>query len=219
MSDIAGVNRLLASVYGDRPWRSHNDPLSELVTIILSQNTSDTNSFRAYDSLRERFGNWDAVARADVSQIEETIRAGGLSQVKAARIKTIFDMILKERGKLTLEFLDDLSLEDAKVWLRHLPGVGPKTVACVLLFSLGKPVFPVDTHVYRVAKRLGFISGPISAEQAHKVLGEMIPAEDVYRMHMNMVDHGRKVCKSQKPKCSECVLGEICPWRQSTSKS
>ena len=217
MSDIAQVNRLLASVYGDRPWRSRNDPLSELVTIILSQNTSDVNSFRAYDSLKECFPSWIEVAQADASQIEEAIRSGGLSKVKASRIKVILNLILKERGDLSLDFLADLPLDEAKAWLQRLPGVGPKTVACVLLFSLGRPVFPVDTHVYRVAKRLGFISNGISVEQAHRVLGEMIPDEDVYRMHMNMVDHGRKICKSQKPKCPECVLKEICPWMQNVS--
>ncbi|NQT74385.1 MAG: endonuclease III [Chloroflexi bacterium] len=209
--DVSNINRLLARQYGVREWHQHHDPLSELIATILSQNTSDTNSGRAFTSLREKFPNWEEVAKANVNAIEKAIRSGGLSHIKAARIKEILQTILKERGSLDLSFLDNIPLGESKAWLRQLPGVGPKTVGCVLLFSLGKPVFPVDTHVFRVSKRLGLIANGISAEQAHELLAGMVPVEHVYEFHMNMVDHGRKTCKSQRPKCPNCVLREACP--------
>lgn len=209
----------MASAYGDRPWQPHHDPLSELVATILSQNTSDVNSHRAYDLLLGAFGDWETVAAADVADIERAIRSGGLSRVKATRIKDILQKILEERGSLNLAFLDQLPIDEAKVWLRKLPGVGPKTVGCVLLFSLGKPVLPVDTHVYRVSRRLGLIPVKISVEQAHQVLEAMVPPADVYQFHMNMVQHGRQVCKSQRPKCSICVLRGVCAWNGSDSKN
>lgn len=209
--DIPQINRLLAKEYGNREWHRHYDPLSELIATILSQNTSDTNSHRAFASLRDRFPNWENVAEARVSTVEETIRSGGLSHIKAGRIKEILQTIKKQRGTLDLSFLDELPLDESKAWLRQLPGVGPKTVGCVLLFSLGKPVFPVDTHVFRVSQRLGLISNGVSAEQAHELLADMVPLENVYEFHMNMVEHGRKTCKSQRPKCTDCVLEKICP--------
>jgi len=209
--DVSNINRLLARQYGVREWHQHHDPLSELIATILSQNTSDTNSGRAFTSLREKFPNWEEVAKANVNAIEKAIRSGGLSHIKAARIKEILQTILKERGSLDLSFLDNIPLGESKAWLRQLPGVGPKTVGCVLLFSLGKPVFPVDTHVFRVSKRLGLIANGVSAEQSHELLAGMVPVEHVYEFHMNMVDHGRKTCKSQRPKCPECVLREACP--------
>ena len=205
------VNHPLARQYGNRHWNCRDDPLSELIATILSQNTSDVNSSRAFASLVNTFGRWKAVAEADVGEIERAIRSGGLSQIKAARIKDILQMILAEHGSLDLNFLESLPVEEAKSWLRRLPGVGPKTAGCVLLFSLGKPVLPVDTHVYRVAGRLGLIANGVSAEQAHELLGGMILPEDVYQFHINMVEHGRRICKSQRPKCAECVLRELCP--------
>ncbi len=206
------VNRLLIEAYGDRPWHPHHDPLSELIAVILSQNTSDTNSGRAFDSLLTHFGDWEAVSQADAEQVEQAIHGGGLSRVKAARILDILQRIREERGSLDLEFLDRMPLSEAKFWLRSLPGVGPKTVGCVLLFSLGKPVLPVDTHVYRVARRVGLIANKVSVEQAHDLLEAMIPAADIYPFHMNMVTHGRRVCKAQRPLCSDCVLRGGCAW-------
>ncbi|MFO8100732.1 MAG: endonuclease III [Dehalococcoidia bacterium] len=207
----AEINRLLAGRYGNREWHQHHDPLSELIAVILSQNTSDANSQRAFDSLTRKFGNWEEVAGADVAKIEDAIRSGGLSHVKAARIKEILQTILAERGSLDLSFLENMPTVEAKEWLGKLPGVGPKTVSCVLLFALGKPVFPVDTHVFRVAKRLGLLSNGISANQAHEVMAKTVSPEDVYQLHMNMVEHGRRVCRAQRPKCSECTLKNICP--------
>jgi len=201
---------LMQQEYGPRRWQPAQDPVSELIFTILSQNTSDTNSKRAYKSLVDKFSDWETVAVAGADQIARSIKTGGLAEVKARRIKHILEEINKRRGYLDLGFLGELPLYEAKSWLRQLPGVGPKTAACVLLFSLGRPALPVDTHVFRVANRLGLIDSKTSPERAHDLLEAMIPSEDVYRFHVYMVEHGRRVCKSQRPRCSLCVLRETC---------
>jgi endonuclease-3 len=177
---------------------------------ILSQNTSDVNSGRAYRSLISTFGNWEKVADASIDDIEAAIAGGGLSRVKAPRIKAVLNRIRDERGSLDLGFLADVPLPQAREWLQSLPGVGPKTAACVLLFSLGRPAFPVDTHVYRVSKRLGLIENGVSPAKAHQLLERLVPGGSVYRFHMNLVKHGRHVCRAQRPRCHECVLREMC---------
>lgn len=209
---VEEIIRLLHQEYGlMRHFEQNGDPVSVLVSTILSQNTSDTNSRRAFSSLRQNFGNWEGVAVADVEEIANSIRSGGLADIKAARIKLTLREILEKRGNLDLGFLNDLPLPEAKAWLRHLPGVGPKTAGCVLLFSLGRPALPVDTHVYRVSKRLSLIDFRVSADKAHELLENMVPAEEIYQFHVHMVEHGRKVCKAQYPRCSKCVLKEVCP--------
>ncbi|MGB3128225.1 MAG: endonuclease III [Dehalococcoidia bacterium] len=208
---IDEITSLLAEEYGPIEWSQHRDPLSELIMTVLSQNTSDHNSRRAFDRLVASFDNWDAMAEANVEDIAQTIKLGGLAQVKAPRIKKILEQILTQMGSYDLGFLQDLPMAEAKAWLQDLPGVGPKTASCVLLFSLGKPALPVDTHIYRVAKRLGLIDSKASAEKAHEILGAMIPAEDVYQFHIHMIEHGRRVCKAQQPRCHQCVLLQICP--------
>ncbi len=211
---IAEIIQLLAKEYGSITWRSRADPLSELIMTILSQNTSDHNSRRAFDSLLSRFGSWEAVAGGSVEDIAEAIKLGGLARVKAPRIKKILEQIQVQRGSLDLMFLKNMPVARARAWLQSLPGVGPKTAACVLLFSLGKPVLPVDTHIHRVAQRLGLIDSRVSAEKAHEILGDMVPARDVYRFHILMIEHGRRVCKAQRPRCRECVLLKGCPTGQ-----
>lgn len=206
--------RLLKKEYGQPAPRRRLDPLSELIATILSQNTSDLNSGRAFDSLVSTFGSWDRVADATAEEIAAAIVHGGLSQVKAPRIKAILEIIRRERGSLDLDFLKDLPLDDARRWLASLPGVGPKTAACVLLFSLGRPAFPVDTHVYRVSKRLGLIQNGVSAAGAHRVLEQLVPERDVYQFHMNLVNHGRRVCRAQRPRCRGCILMEVCDYAQ-----
>ena len=211
---IAEIVQLLSKEYGSITWRSRTDPLSELIVTILSQNTSDHNSRRAFASLLSRFGSWEAVAGGRVEDIAEAIKLGGLARVKAPRIKNILEQIQAQRGSLDLMFLKKMPVAEAKAWLKSLPGVGPKTAACVLLFSLGKPVLPVDTHIHRVAMRLGLIDSRVSAEKAHEVLGDMVPAKDVYRFHILIIEHGRRVCKAQRPRCRECVLLKCCPTGQ-----
>lgn len=210
-SSIDKIIEVLAKEYGTVDWSQHSDPLSELIMTILSQNTSDHNSRRAFAQLLARFGDWQKVAEASVEDIAQAIKLGGLAQVKAPRIKDILQQIVTQRGSLDLMFLQELPLTEAKAWLQSLPGVGPKTASCVLLFSLGKPVLPVDTHVQRVAKRLGLIGPRVSAERAHELLGDMVPDQDVYRFHIHMIEHGRRVCKARHPRCNQCGLLHTCP--------
>jgi endonuclease-3 len=205
------VLRLLRKEYGPRQWQPGQDPLSSLIATVLSQNTSDVNSHRAFAALVNRFGRWEAVASADVNELAGTIRAGGLADIKARRIKQILHRIQEERGRHDLSFLNELCLAEAKAWLRQLPGVGPKTASCVLLFSLGKPAMPVDTHVYRVAKRLGLINARASVEKAPGVLEPLVPPKNVYEFHILMVEHGRRTCKAQRPRCAVCALRGLCP--------
>ena len=207
---ITQIIYLLTEEYGSITWRSRTDPLYELIVTILSQNTSDLNSRRAFNSLLSKFGTWQAVAEGSVDEIAEAIKLGGLAQVKAPRIKHILQHIQEQRGSLELKFLKKMPVVEAKAWLRSLPGVGPKTAACVLLFSLGKPVLPVDTHILRVAKRLGLIDSRVSAEKAHEILGNMVPPRYVYQFHIHMIEHGRRVCKAQRPRCRECALLRVC---------
>jgi endonuclease-3 len=207
---LMAVHSLLLEVYGHQEWKSHRSALSELVRTILSQNTSDVNSDRAFARLRGRFPTWDLVLGAEVTEVEEAIRPGGLARIKAPRIKKALMAILEERGELDLGFLKEMQIDEAKAWLVSLEGVGPKTAACVLLFSLGRPVLPVDTHVLRVSRRLGLIGPRTSAERAHEELGDIVPSEAVYDFHMNIVAHGRRVCHAQRPDCDTCVLAPRC---------
>jgi endonuclease-3 len=201
---------LLRKQHGPPQQRVRRDPLSELIAAILSQNTSDANSERAFEELVTTFGTWQRVMQSDVDDIAKAISAGGLNRVKAPRIKAILEQVKNERGALDLGFLKTMPLAEARDWLESLPGVGPKTAACVLLFSLNRPALPVDTHVYRVSRRLGLIGKNVSPDCAHRVLQKKVPTDMVYEFHMNMVRHGRRVCRAQRPLCDECLLKEGC---------
>ena len=207
---IEQILRLLIEAYGNREWQPRESPLPVLVQTILSQNTSDSNSNRAFESFSASFGSWDEAADASVSKIAESIRAGGLGEIKAKYIKQVLEEIRRRRDGFDLDFLRRLPLDEARDWLRRLPGVGMKTASCVLIFSLGMPALPVDTHVFRVAKRLGLVDSKTSVERAHKVLESLVPPGDVYQFHVLLIEHGRKVCKAQRPRCDQCVLREIC---------
>jgi len=202
---------LLRQEYGELRWRPRSDSMSELVRTILSQNTSDTNSGRAFSRLVARFPTWESLLGADPTAIAEAIRVGGLAGVKAPRIKVIVEEVWARLGSFDLPFLAEMPLEEAKAWLRSLPGVGPKTAACVLLFALGRPALPVDTHVYRVAKRLGLVPPRVGAEEAHGLLEGMLAPDEVYPFHMSLIQHGRRICKAQRPLCPQCVLAHGCP--------
>jgi len=207
---VLAIHKLLFAEYGPREWQSRLDPLSELTFTILSQNTNDTNRDRAIQLLKERFPTWEEVRDAPVEEVAETIRIGGLSNIKARRIKAILEEISWERGELSLDFLRHMEMGEALKWLQSLNGVGPKTAACVLLFSLRKPAFPVDTHIYRVAKRLGLLEEGASREEAHQALGNLVPPEATYDLHLNMIAHGRQICQARQPRCEVCVLKEHC---------
>jgi endonuclease III len=203
----------LAEEYGRPVWRPHAPPLDELVATILSQHTSDVNSGRAFAALRARFPTWTEVAGADEADIAEAIRPGGLANLKAPRIQRVLSAIEYETGELSLDWLRDWPLEQARAWLLELPGVGPKTAACVLLFSLGLPTMPVDTHLFRVGGRLGLIPKPANADDAHAWFDRLIGPErdSMYALHVNLIRHGRTVCKARLPDCGNCVLNDLCP--------
>jgi endonuclease-3 len=188
--------------------------MTELVLTILSQNTSDTNSGRAFMRLIARYPSWDALHAATEAEIEQEISVGGLAKQKAPRIKAALDAIAAERGGFDLEFLREMSLDEAKAWLQSLKGVGPKTAACVLMFAFGRPAMPVDTHVHRVAQRLGLVPRKTTAEQAHGTLEEIVPPDLVYPFHILLIKHGRRLCHARAPRCADCPLVPDCPGAQ-----
>jgi endonuclease-3 len=208
------VHQRLLQAYGEPTWRPHLDAVSELVSTILSQNTNDVNRDVAFDRLRARLPTWEKVRDADVEVVIEAIRPAGLANQKGPRIKQALQFITQERGELDLGFLAEWPLEEAKAWLSSIKGVGPKTAAIVLLFSLGRPAFPVDTHVHRVTKRLGLIGPRVSREKAHVELERLVETEAYYPFHLNLIRHGRQVCTSRKPRCEACVLAELCDFYQ-----
>ena len=208
--DIESVLNLLVSTYGDRHWTQRLDPVGELIQTILSQNTSDSNSHRAFRNLMTTFVNWENVAAAATLQIADAIRTGGLADVKARYIKSTLEALYQDTPDFNLLFLKDMEIQRARAWLMRLPGVGMKTASCVLLFSLGMPAFPVDTHVYRVSQRLGILDPRISVDAAHLKLENMVKPRDIYRCHVLLIEHGRKICKAQRPLCNPCPLKDIC---------
>jgi endonuclease-3 len=208
---VARVYDLLVQMHGIPPWEPDGDALGGLVATILSQHTSDVNSARAYARLVERLPTWEQVRDAPLEVVADAIRPGGLAQQKAVRIQRILREIGEQSGgELSLQGLRDMPLDEALTYLRTFSGVGPKTAACVLLFSLGRPAFPVDTHVWRVAKRLGLIGGSVSADAAHEILMRLIPAEWRHTMHVNVIQHGRRLCHARNPLCSRCLLRPEC---------
>lgn len=205
------LDQRLIATYGEPEWRPNGDPVGELVQTILSQHTSDINSERAFQRLKQGFPAWSAVRDASVGDVEQAIRVGGLARVKAERIQQALREIgARFGGALTLDHLRDLSLEDARDLLMSFSGVGPKTASCVLLFALGTPAFPVDTHVLRVTGRLGLIGPKVSALVAHSLLEAAIPPDRRYAVHINLIRHGRAVCHAQRPKCDRCSLRQGC---------
>jgi len=211
---IADAIRLLTEEHGPFANEPRLDPAHELTFTILSQHTSDINSERAFRTLMERFGTLEAVAAADVDDIEETIAGGGLAKIKAPRIKTVLNQILElNDGSLDLKFLAEMPMDEARAWLRQLPGIGPKSAGIILSFSLGMPAMAVDTHIFRVSQRLGFIGPKVNADKAHEILEAAMPPEDVYPFHAALITHGRKVCKAQRPLCGTCVVNYGCPAR------
>jgi len=208
---VATILRRLQRAYGPRPWRARGTPLDSLIATILSQHTNDSNSGAAMERLLTAFDSWDEVADAPESRIARAIRVAGLHRQKARTIRQVLRRIREDRGEVGLKFLRRLPTPDVKAYLRALPGVGPKTAACVLMFCLKRPVLPVDTHVHRVSRRLGLIGEKTSAEQAHDVLAERVPDEKVYAFHVLLIQHGREVCHARRPDHAACVLEDICP--------
>ena len=212
---IAQAVELMAQEYGPFEAERRLPPADEMVFTILSQHTSDINSGRAYNRLMERFGTLEAVARADVDAIEEAIAPGGLAKIKAPRIKEVLGKVLElNGGSLDLSFLREMPLAEAKAWLRQLPGIGPKSTGIVLNFSLGMPAMAIDTHIFRVCQRLRAIDAKTSADKAHDVMEAKVPPDEVFNFHVAFINHGRRVCRAQRPLCEACVVGGMCPSRK-----
>jgi len=195
----------------DRPvWRRGGSAVDCLVGTILSQNTSSANSSAGFRRLKETFRTWEEAADAPVALIERCIRPSGLSRIKAPRIRRILRLIREDRGRIDLEFLGRLPAAEAAGYLLRFDGVGPKTALCTLLFAFNMPVFPVDTHIHRIALRLGVLPGGTSAEKAHELLLPLIPPRSRYAMHVLLIRHGRRVCRAGRPLCRQCVLLQYC---------
>ncbi len=201
----------LMPLYGPIEWKPRYNALDELIFTVLTQHTSDLNAERAFDELRRRIPTWMEVIEADSKEVAEAIQHGGLANQKSVRIQMILREILERRGRLELEFLKEMEVDEARDWLTTLPGVGPKTVAVVMAFSLGMPAMPVDTHIHRVSGRLGFIRKGTSADDAHVVMEKIVPPDDRFNFHVLLITHGRQLCKARRPLCEECPLSEQCP--------
>ena len=204
-------NTLLAD-YGHPVWRNPLSPLEELVSTILSQNTNDVNRDRAFDSLIKSFPSWESVRDAPQDKVIEAIRIAGLANQKGPRIQKVLSQITNECGDLSIDFLRDMSAEDARSWLMRFKGVGPKTAAIVLLFSLDLYAFPVDTHVYRVSGRLGLLPDKMSVEAAHVHLEQVFLDQHYYDVHLNVIRLGREVCRARKPECLICPIRQHCSY-------
>jgi endonuclease III len=208
-SRVLAIRDRLREMYGRPENHPHGDPVHELVLTMLSQNTSDVNRDVAYAGLRARFSSWEQVRDAPTDEVEEAIRKGGLAPTKAPRIQAM----LREIGDpIDLDWLRDAPRDKALEFLTALPGVGRKTAACVMLFAFGRPEIPVDTHVMRVGTRLGLFRPGASFDEAHDEMLAITPPEDAYEFHMNLIAHGRRLCRPARPRCSECDLRRMCPY-------
>ncbi|GHO50081.1 endonuclease III domain-containing protein [Ktedonospora formicarum] len=211
----------LIAYYGEPKWEPDHDPLGGLIGTILSQHTSDINSGRAYQRLIETFPAWEEVRDAQTNKVAEAIKSGGLANIKAPRIQNVLHTLTEwqqeQGGKDSLaNFLNaelkERPLEEAWHYLQQMPGVGPKTAACVLLFNLGRPLMPIDTHLHRLTHRLGLIGPKVSANQAHTIFLKALPPEWAYTLHVNLIQHGRTICHAQRPKCGHCPLYAECAY-------
>ena len=211
---IKKVMALLSKAYGRQEPFAKDDPVDVLIRTVLSQNTTDKNSLKAFAQLKIAFKSWDDTLAADAGKIAAVIRHAGLEHIKAKRIKEILAEIKRREDRITLSFLNIFTVKDGLEYLESLKGVGPKTAACVLLFSFGKSVMPVDTHIFRVAKRLGLIGENIDIEEAHKVLTNIVPKHLIYEFHLGIIEHGRRTCKSQTPKCGVCCIYGLCKFNK-----
>ena len=204
------VHQRLLAVFGEPVWRNPLPAIDELVSTILSQNTNDVNRDRAFNALRAVFPTWEQVRDAPTADVIVAIRPAGLANQKGPRIQQVLRQITAERGSLDLSFLADLPLEEARAWLTKFNGVGPKTAAIVLCFSLGRPAFPVDTHIYRVSGRIGLRPEKMTVEEAHPHLESVFPPETYYAAHLNIIRLGREVCGARKPNCPVCPVADLC---------
>jgi endonuclease-3 len=208
---VREIHRRLARAHGPLEPPRRLDPLEELVLTILSQNTNDTNRDRAYRAMRARYPTWEALAGARLAGLVKAIRVGGLANTKGPRILQVLREIREREGGFDLSWMRSAPDQEVEDYLISLPGVGPKTVACVLAFSLDRPALPVDTHVHRVATRLGLLPPRATAAAAHRILGDLVPPQLKVPLHVGLIRHGRTICKAGRPRCEECPIKDICP--------
>ena len=204
------ILQILESIYGALEWREPLSSVDELVSTILSQNTNDTNRDRAYNNLRAKLPTWESVRDALAEEVIEAVRVAGLANQKGPRIQSVLRQISVERGELSLDFLRDMEKDEALDWLKQQKGVGPKTAAIVLQFSLGIPAFPVDTHIYRVTGRTGIRPGKLNVEQTHPWMEKLLDPEQYGPGHLNIIKLGREICHARKPECSICPINHLC---------
>jgi endonuclease-3 len=209
---------VLLEEFGMPTWRPHLSPVGELVSTILSQNTNDINRDIAYASLRDIFPTWEQIRDAPEEEVISAIKTAGLANQKGPAIQNALRVITQERGEIELDFLKTKSSQDASKWLEKLKGVGPKTAAIVLLFSLEMPAFPVDTHVHRVTGRLGIRPEKMTPDKSHSFLAEQFPVESYSPVHLNLIRLGREICKARKPLCPECPLRYYCQYYENLKR-
>jgi endonuclease-3 len=202
----------LERTFGEPVLSKKSDPLAMLINIILSQATSDVNSRRTFENLKKRFKTWENVLVAGEEEIAEVIRLGGLANQKSKVIKDLLQQIKETHGTLSLKFVEEMPDEAARDFLQKFRGIGPKTVACTLLFACHKEVFPLDTHIFRVLKRMGILPEKITDVKAHRLLDELVPKGKFYSLHVNLIRLGRKICRPKEPLCEQCPLLEYCDY-------
>jgi len=210
------IHEKLIEAYGEPIWRTPLPAIDELVSTILSQNTNDINRDHGFNALRAKFPTWEAVRDAKVEDVINAIRPAGLANQKGPRIQQVLRAITEERGSLNLDFLAELPVEEARAWLTKFNGVGPKTAAIVLCFSLNMPAFPVDTHIYRVSGRTGLRPEKMTVEQAHPYLESAFPPKTYYAAHLNIIRLGREICNARKPICPQCPIIKLCDYKAKT---
>lgn len=212
--NYAHIAPLLFALHGAIIWQQGQSPMDELVSCILSQSTTDANRDRGFEALKQAFPTWGALADAPLEAVVEAIRPAGLANQKAPRIQNALRQIFAERGAYSIDFLADLPMDEAKAWLMHLDGVGPKTAAIVMCFAFNRPAFPVDTHIHRVCQRIGFISEKTSAEEAHPIMEAIIPQDAYYAFHLHLIRLGREICTARRAYCDRCPITAHCRYYQ-----
>ena len=208
---------VLEETYGRKQWKRH-DGMDELISCILSQSTTDANRDRGFEALKGQYPTWEQVHHAPQDELVETIRPAGLANSKTPYIQGSLAAIFEERGDYNIDFIEAMPVDEAKKWLQNLPGVGPKTAAIVLCFGYNRPAFPVDTHVHRTGKRIGLLPEKISANKAHDHMEAIVPPDEFYAFHIQLIYHGRALCKARNPQCDACPIKQFCDYYQSLDK-
>ncbi len=214
----AAITRILEETQGEPRWKGESDPLDSLVRTLLSQSTNDNNRDLAYERLRERFPTWRNVMEAPREEVADAIRPAGLGNQKSERLIAMLRWIEAEFGRLDLDFMHEMPTEEAFAHFTKVKGIGVKTMAVVMMFACGRDVFPVDTHVHRIARRLGLVPDKTDAVKTYRLMASLVPPHKSYSLHMNLLEFGRKICTARKPKCLGCPLYDLCFWGEKPAR-